>query len=138
MSALERLPEVGERRIAVRMSDEARRWIRSGHPWLFADSIVSTSGDGRPGDLAVVFDRKRRFQAIGLYDPTSPIRVRILHHGDPTPITPEWWEHRLRETIERRRPLLDSSATTGSRCVNGENDGLPGLIVDRYAEVAMI
>lgn len=138
MSALERLPEVGERRIAVRMSDEARRWIRSGHPWLFADSIVSTSGDGRPGDLAVVFDRKRRFQAIGLYDPTSPIRVRILHHGDPTPITPEWWEHRLRETIERRRPLLDSSATTGSRCVNGENDGLPGLIVDRYAEVAVI
>ena len=77
MRALDLLPVVGERRVAVRMTDEARRWVRSGHPWLFEDSITSTSPDGRPGDLAIVFDQKRRFQAIGLYDPASPIRVRL-------------------------------------------------------------
>src|SRR5690606_23797545 len=78
MSALDHLPVVGERRVAVRVTDGARRWVRSGHPWLFEDSITSASPDGQAGDLAIVFDQKRRFQAIGLYDPTSPIRVRIL------------------------------------------------------------
>lgn len=138
MSALDHLPVVGERRVAVRMTDEGRRWVRSGHPWLFEDSITSTSPDGQPGDIAIVFDKKRRFQAIGLYDPASPIRVRILHHGEQVPITPEWWEGRLREVIGRRRSLLDSSETTGVRCINGENDGLPGLVVDLYHDVAVV
>lgn len=138
MRALDLLPVVGERRVAVRMTDEARRWVRSGHPWLFEDSITSTSPDGRPGDLAIVFDQKRRFQAIGLYDPASPIRVRILHHGERVPITPEWWESRLLQAFGRRRALLDSSETTGVRCINGENDGLPGLVVDLYHDVAVV
>ena len=138
MSALDQLPVLGERRVAVRMTDEARRWVRSGHPWLFEDSITSTSPDGQPGDIAIVFDKKRRFQAIGLYDPASPIRVRILHHGEQVQITPEWWEGRLRQAFARRRTLLDSSETTGVRCINGENDGLPGLIVDLYHDVAVV
>lgn len=138
MSALDHFPVVGERRVAVRMTDEAGRWVRSGHPWLFEDSITSTSPDGQAGDIAIVFDKKRRFQAIGLYDPASPIRVRILHHGEQVQITPEWWEGRLRQVFDRRRTLLDSSETTGVRCINGENDGLPGLIVDLYDDVAVV
>ena len=138
MSALDHLPVVRERRVAVRMTDEARRWVRSGHPWLFEDSITSASPDGQPGDIAIVFDQKRRFQAIGLYDPASPIRVRILHHGKQVPITPEWWEGRILEACARRRSLLDSTETTGVRCINGENDGLPGLIVDLYHDVAVV
>ena len=135
---MEGFPVSGERRVAVRVTEEARRWIRSGHPWLFEDSITSTSGEGRAGDLAVVFDGKRRFQAIGLYDPTSVIRVRILHHGQPVQIDASWWELRLAEVVQRRRSLLDSDETTGLRCINGENDGLPGLVVDLYSDVAAV
>jgi len=138
MSALDHLPVASDHRVAVRMTDEARRWIRAGHPWLFEDSITSTSRDGQPGDLAIVFDQKRRFQAIGLYDPGSPIRVKIIHRGEPVQITPEWWEGRLRQAFDRRRTLLDSSDTTGVRCINGENDGLPGLVVDLYSDVAVL
>lgn len=138
MSVLDQFPVVGERRLAVRVTDDALRWIRSGHPWLFADSITSVSGDGQPGDLAVVFDRKRRFRAIGLYDPDSPIRVKILHHGDPVQIDPDWFESRICDVLARRRGLLESADTTGVRCINGENDGLPGFVVDRYADVAVI
>lgn len=125
-------------RVAVRVTDDAVRWVRAGHPWVFADSVVSEADGGRAGDLAVVFDRKRRFRAIGLYDPTSPIRVRVLHHGDPTPIDEGWWRRRFTEVIGRRRGLLASTDTTGLRCVNGENDGLGGLVVDRYADVAVV
>lgn len=137
-AALNRFPVPGDRRVAVRVTDDAKRWIRSGHPWLFEDSITSTSGEGQTGDLAVVFDSKRRFQAIGLYDPGSVIRVRILHHGQPMRISSSWWERRLTEVVERRRLLLDSDDTTGLRCVNGENDDLPGLVVDLYSDVAVL
>lgn len=138
MSVFDDFPAVSERRLAVRVTDDALRWVRSGHPWLFEDSITSVSGDGHPGDLAVIFDRKRRFRAIGLYDPASPIRVKLLHHGDPVQITPDWFTQRLSDTLDRRRGLLESTDTTGVRCVNGENDGLPGLVVDKFGDVAVV
>ena len=126
------------RRLAVRVTDDALRWIRAGHPWLFADSITSVTDGGQPGDLAVVFDRKRNFRAIGLYDPASPIRVKLLHHGDPTTIDGDWFNRQITERLAVRRGLLASTDTTGVRCINGENDGLPGLVVDRYSDVAVV
>lgn len=135
---LARLAGPSDRRVAVRVTDDARRQVRRGHPWVFGSSITSTTGDGRPGDLAVVFDTERRFQAIGLYDPNSPITVKVLHHGAPVPITPEWWRRRFADALARRRPLLASAATTGFRCVHGENDGLPGLVVDRYGAALVV
>jgi 23S rRNA (cytosine1962-C5)-methyltransferase len=135
---LDRLPGPGDRRIAVRVTEDARRQIRGGHPWVFESSITSSTTGGRPGDVAVVFDRDRRFQAIGLYDPASPIRVKVLHHGAPVQITPAWWRQRFEEALGRRRTLLATPGTTGFRCVHGENDGLPGLVVDRYGSALVI
>ena len=126
------------RRLAVRVSKDAERQIRGGHPWLFDGSITSVSGDGEPGDLAVVFDAKKRFLAIGLYDPESPIRVRVLHHGEPTTIDPTWFEGAVRRSAERRAALARTGDTTAYRVVHGENDGLPGLVIDRYADVAVM
>jgi 23S rRNA (cytosine1962-C5)-methyltransferase len=79
----------------------------------------------------VVFDQRREFLAIGLYDPTSHIRVRVLHSGSPTTIDEEWLTSRLSESAARRTALADGG-TTGYRVVHGESDGLPGLVVDRY------
>jgi 23S rRNA (cytosine1962-C5)-methyltransferase len=126
------------RRLAVRITKDAERQVRAGHPWLFDRSITTVSDGGQPGDLAVVFDSKRRFLAIGLYDPASPIRVRVLHHGDPVPIDEEWWHRRLAAALERRAELATSPHTTGWRWVHGENDGLPGLVVDHYDKVAVV
>ncbi len=134
------LPGPSDRRVAVRVTNDALRQIRSGHPWVFESSITSitSSTGGRTGDLAVVFDEKRRFQGIGLYDAGSPIRVRMLHHGAPVPINPGWWRQRFADAIERRSELFASTSTTGFRCVHGENDGLPGLVVDRYGGALVI
>lgn len=119
--------------LAVRVTKDALRQVRSGHPWIFDGSITSVRPDGASGDLAVVFDDRRRFQAIGLYDPDSPIRVKVLHHGSPVQIGPAFWEERLRTALERRSALEGSSRTDAFRWVNGENDGLPGLVLDIYA-----
>lgn len=131
------LPRPSDRRIAMRVTKDAERRLRAGHPWLYDRSIVSQSHEGASGDLAVVFDGDRRFVAIGLYDPSSPIRVRILHQGRPATIDVSWWTARLDDALERRAHLA-GEGTTGYRCINGESDGFGGLILDRYDDVDVL
>ena len=133
---LSHLPHPGDKRIALHVSTPAERALRQGHPWLFEQAIRQQSHAGQPGDLAVIFDKKNKFLAIGLYDPGDSIRVRILHQGQPVRIDAEWFKTKLAGAVQLRAPLAaqpTDRATTGYRLVNGENDGLPGLVVDRYA-----
>src|SRR5689334_320062 len=94
-SILSQIPVPSARRIALRVSAAAERALKQGHPWVFDESITEQSHEGKPGDLAVVFDAHRRFLAIGLYDPTSPIRVRVLQHLQPATIDGAWFERKL-------------------------------------------
>jgi 23S rRNA (cytosine1962-C5)-methyltransferase len=89
------------------------------------------------GELAVIYDRKDKFLAVGLFDPDSPIRVRILHAGKPQNIDEDWWRERLKQALDRRRGLFDDQ-TDGYRCINGESDGWPGLVLDRYGDTFVI
>ncbi len=118
-------------RLRLRVTAAAESIIRSGHPWLFADSVREQNRPGLTGELAVIYDRKDKFLAAGLFDSDSPIRVRILHAGKPATIDAVWWRARLELTLARRRGLFDAQ-TTGYRCINGEGDGWPGLVLDRY------
>jgi len=131
------IPLPAQRRLALRVTPAAQRALRGGHPWLFEQGVTGQSGEGRPGDLAVIFDDRRRFLAIGLYDPTSPIRVRVLHHGAPATIDRAWLRDQLAASVTWRA-ILPESGTTGYRLVHGENDGLPGLVIDRYDAVLVI
>ncbi len=126
------LPELADRRLSIRLTKDALRQVRGGHPWVYAESISTVSDDqAAPGTLAVVFDDNRKFVAIGLWDPTSPIRLRVLHVGKPRQIDATFWASAVASAWDVRQPLLNSG-TTGWRWINGENDGLGGLIVDRY------
>jgi len=117
--------------LRLRVTAAAESILRAGHPWLFAESIRDQNRVGELGELAVVFDRNDRFLAVGLFDPESPIRVRILHAGKPQTINRDWWAARLEQTLARRQDLFDEG-TTGFRWINGESDGWPGLVLDRY------
>ena len=134
------LPSPSTKRIAIRISAPAERALRQGHPWVFDQSITAQSHAGAPGDLAVIFDDKRRFLAVGLYDPTSAIRVRILQSRQPATIDTGWFLKKLLAANLLRKPLTDptESVTDGYRVAHGENDGLPGLVLDRYAETLVL
>ena len=125
------------RRLAIHLHPRAERAVRRGHPWVFAEGIKQQRHEGRGGDLAVLFDRNNRFLAIGLYDPHSPIRVRVLHRGEPETMDGAWFAARLDAAFQLRRALPEEG-TTGFRLVHGENDGLPGLVVDRYGESLVV
>jgi 23S rRNA (cytosine1962-C5)-methyltransferase len=132
------IPPPSAKRLAVRVTPDAVRQIRGGHPWVFESSVVSVSGVGTPGDLAVVFDAKRAFVAVGLYDPASVIRIKILHYGQPATIDERWWAARFGAADEHRAPLIASGDTTGYRLVHGENDAMPGLVLDRYGSTLVL
>jgi 23S rRNA (cytosine1962-C5)-methyltransferase len=118
-------------RLKLRVSAAAEAALREGHPWVFAEAVREQSRAGQTGELAVVYDRQDRFLAVGLFDADSPIRLRALQVGRPEPIDAGWWAGRLEQALERRRGLFDAR-TTGYRWIHGENDGWPGLVLDRY------
>lgn len=126
-----------ERRIALHLKSDAERAVRQGHPWVYAEAITQQRHEGRAGDLAVIFDRRNRFLAVGLYDPASAIRVRILQRHQQASIDAGWFEGALSAAVRLREPLHNSD-TTGYRLVHGENDGLPGLVVDRYEQTLVM
>jgi 23S rRNA (cytosine1962-C5)-methyltransferase len=139
--ALHQIPGPATKRIALHVSAPAERALRHGHPWIFDQAITEQSHAGAPGDLAVIFDQKRRFMAVGLYDPTSAIRVRILQHHQPATIDANWFQTKLIAANRLRKALTEQPAqlvTDGYRLVHGENDGLPGLVLDRYADTLVL
>ena len=139
MSWRAHLPRAADRRIAVRATPDAIRQVRGGSPWLFDGSITSVSHEGDAGDLAVVFDDRRNFVAdrsVGsdLADPGQgpPRRFtgrRSIGRGGAVAC-------RLRSS--GGRSLAADDTTTAYRCVHGENDGLPGLVVDRYDSTLVV
>jgi 23S rRNA (cytosine1962-C5)-methyltransferase len=124
-------------RLRLRVTSAAEAMVRGGHPWVFSESIREQNREGTLGELAVIYDRRDRFLAVGLYEPESPLRVRVLHTGKPATIDRAWWSHRLREAVEKRKGLF-SEDTNGYRLVNGESDGWPGLVLDRYGGTLVV
>lgn len=126
------------KRLAVKLKPKAEKAIKQGHPWIYQNAIVKISEGGIAGDVCVVYDqRKNRMMALGLYDPHSPIRIKVLHVGEPATLDSTFFEGRLRSALELRHDLLETD-TNSFRWINGENDGMPGLIVDVYDRVAVV
>lgn len=141
MSWSESLPAVAARNVTVRVSAAVARPLRRGHPWLFDRGIVHLSHDGAPGARAVVFDdASRKLVGVGLWDPHSPIRVKMLHAaaGKPRTIDATFFAERVAEALALRAPLLAAGDTDGYRAVFGESDGLPGFVADCYAGTLVV
>jgi 23S rRNA (cytosine1962-C5)-methyltransferase len=124
-------------RLRLRLSPAAETAVRRGHPWVYAERLRERNREGLSGELAVVYDRNDRFLALGLYDPDSPIRLRVLHAGKPVTVDDAWWRARLAAAIARRTGVHDER-TNGLRWVNGESDGWPALVVDQYADTLVL
>jgi 23S rRNA (cytosine1962-C5)-methyltransferase len=124
-------------RLRLHITAAAENQVRSGHPWVFSDSVREQNRPGVAGELAVIFDRQDKFFAVGFFDPESPIRVRVLHVGKPQNIDAAWWQKRFDDAIGRRETLFDER-TTGYRLINGESDGWPGLVLDRYGKTCVV
>lgn len=119
-------------RLAVKLRPAAEKAVKQGHPWIYTESISKLNHEGQAGDLAIIFDRRTdKVIAIGLYDPDSPVRIKLIHHGGPEKINAEFFHKKIQAAYAHRKPLLETE-TNAYRLLFGENDGFPGFIVDVY------
>ena len=121
----------------IKISKSLQEKIRKGFPWVYYYQIKNSGISGKAGDLGAIYDSQNRFLAMGLYDPYSDIRLRILITRTPQEITGEFFRERLKKALALRADLA-AQETTGYRVVNGENDGFPGLVMDRYADTLVV
>jgi 23S rRNA (cytosine1962-C5)-methyltransferase len=112
---------------------EDRRILR-GHPWVFSNEIQKIPEGTAPGEVIDVLDSSGRFVGRGYINPHSLIAVRIL-----TRKKEEIDVDFLRRRISAARALRASLGFGESyRALYSEGDGLPGLIVDKYADTLVL
>jgi len=112
--------------------------VKKGHPWVFENSILKQNLRGNAGDLAIIYDtKKNNFLACGLYDPFSPIRIKLIQFKKTAVIDQNWFSEKIDIAYRRREPLLKTN-TNSYRLLFGENDSFPGFIADVYDTVLVI
>lgn len=104
------------------------------HPWLFSGAIARIDGTPSPGDIVRVEAADGGFLAHGYFNSTSQISLRLLSWSENVAIDADWWSGEISQSIARRQTLQASEDTNAYRLIYSESDGLPGLIVDRYAD----
>lgn len=121
----------------IRLKPNREISVLKRHQWIFSGGIESSVKDIKNGDLVEVFSSTNKFLAIG-YFMDSDIAVRIITFVSEE-IDVDFFERRFRKAFSYRRSLINLSETNNIfRLINGEGDGLPGLIVDVYGDIFVI
>lgn len=108
------------------------------HPWIFSGAIYKTSGQIKDGEVVKVQAADGTCLATGHYQGGSSIAVRVLSFSE-TAIDSKFWQERLANALDYRRSVgLPSAETNAYRLIHGEGDGLPGLVIDIYNDVAVV
>jgi len=109
------------------------RSVYNRHPWVFSGAVHHLKGEPEPGDLVAVRDASGDTLGVGYYNPRSQIVVRLLA-WEERDIDATFWRQRLQAAMARRERLAVDASTDCYRLAYAEADGLPGLVVDRYAD----
>ncbi len=112
--------------------------IKRHHPWVFSGAVARVSGTAEPGDTVQVINSDGQRLALAAYSPESQIRARIWQFNqgqqdNADSLAEDFFSQRIQAARQRRESLGIPQSCTGYRLVNSESDGLPGLIVDHYA-----
>ncbi len=113
--------------------------VWAGHPWVYAQAVERVEGGVTRGDELSVLDPRGNLLGRGFYSPGSAIPVRILVRDATTRLDAEFFVTRIKHAVRMRQELgLPDELTTGYRAIHAEGDGLPGLVVDRFDDVAVV
>ena len=128
------------------MTHMAVIWLKSGreksvqhrHPWIFSGAIDHIEGDPQMGEAVTVRSAAGEWLAWAAYSPFSQIRGRIWSWDERESIDAAFFKRRLAQAMTLRQALIPPGETNALRLVHGESDGLPGVVVDRYADVLVL
>src|SRR5437660_2156896 len=115
--------------IRLRPGEQGR--LLAGHPWIYQNELEGWPPDAAPGDLVDLHDSQGHFLGRGYLNPRTTLAVRVLARGR-VPADQELFLARIRQAMALRERFM--GARVAYRVVHGEADGLPGLVVVRYAD----
>lgn len=110
--------------------------LLGGHLWIFSGALQQPPHWVEPGGLVDVKSSTGKFVARGYYNPRTDIAIRILTRDIDEAIDEDFLRRQIHSALELRQ-VFDPSKTNTYRLINAEGDGLPGLIVDRFAEIVV-
>ncbi len=108
-----------------------------GHAWIFSGALQQPPRWIEPGGLVDVKSSKGQFVARGYYNPQTDIAIRILTRNPEEAIDAEFVRARVRHAVELRN-VFQPDQTNAYRLTHSEGDGLPGLVVDRFADILVM
>jgi len=118
---------------ALRLKPGREKSLRQRHPWIFSGAVEKASG--KAGDTLEVRDSGGKRLALAAYSPKSQIRARVWTFDTSESVDADFFRRRIERALALRESLPAAKHSNALRLVNAESDGLPGLVVDRYADV---
>jgi len=105
------------------------------HPWVFSGAVQRLEGEVEPGGSVQVCDARGHALAVAAYNAQARIAARVWSFEPGAVIDAAFFRARLEAALSLRKALLPEPALRACRLVHAENDGLPGVVVDRFGEL---
>ena len=119
----------------VVLKKEEGRTLRAGGAWSFDNEIDSIEGEFTNGGLVRVFAFNDFCLGTGFINTNSKIRIRMLSRSGDAVVDDAFIRSRVRDAVEYRKHVIDMSSC---RLIFGEADFLPGLVVDKFADILVV
>lgn len=110
--------------------------IAKGHPWVFREAVANLRGNAETGSFVRVTNKAGEPLGVALYDARSAIALRMFGRDPKEALDARLIVRRAEAAFRRRR--FDHDRTNAYRLLNGEGDRVPGLVIDRYGDVAVV
>ncbi len=118
---------------SITVSSDLKASLAKGHPWIYRDHLPSGAVFASGTWVRINCDG---WVGVGIFDASSALSIRIYSRNQ-VPDT-GWFEQQVERAHKRRAPLLADGLTSAYRLLNGEGDGLPGVVVDVYGPFAVL
>jgi len=121
---------------SLHLKADRDRSLKRGHPWILSGAVAKVEGDPQPGDTVRIIAVNGTELATASYSPFSALRARVWSFDPNVEITAGFIAETINKAVAQRS--ADPELTHTCRLIFGDADGLPGLTVDRYGEVAVM
>ena len=121
---------------SLHLKADRDRSMKRGHPWILSGAVAKVDGDPQPGDTVRIIAANGTELATASYSPFSALRARVWSFDPTVEITAGFIADTINKAVAQR--TADPELTHTCRLIFGDSDGLPGLTVDRYGEVAVM
>lgn len=121
--------------VRIKLKPGREKSLERRHPWVFSNGIHNVKGKPEAGETVDVVAHDGHWLGRGAWSPESQIQVRIWTFDREEEIDREFFKRRILRAQSGRDDLIREQGLTGYRLIAAESDGLPGITIDKYANV---